>query len=84
MTGAARKVAVDYGTEQAAMAAYLREGERRALALGNRGPIRFTAQGKVSQALPSLDQAIWWAEWRWRRIPRRRRPSSWWRRGRCG
>ena len=56
MTGAARKVAVDYGTEQAAMAAYLREGERRALALGNRGPIRFTAQGKVH---PDILDAYW-------------------------
>ena len=29
------------------MQAYLREGERRALALGNRGPIRFDARGKL-------------------------------------
>ena len=33
--------AVDYGPEEAAMQAYLRQGERRAYALGNRGPIRF-------------------------------------------
>src|SRR5258708_626504 len=36
---------VDYGTEEAAMQAYLRDGERRAHALGNRGPIRFAADG---------------------------------------
>ncbi|TCZ62957.1 phytanoyl-CoA dioxygenase family protein [Roseicella aquatilis] len=38
---------VDYGPEEAAMQAYLREGERRAFALGNRGPLRVTAEGKV-------------------------------------
>jgi ectoine hydroxylase-related dioxygenase (phytanoyl-CoA dioxygenase family) len=38
---------VDYGTEERAMQAYLREGEARARALGNRGPIRFTADGKL-------------------------------------
>jgi hypothetical protein len=38
---------VDYGPEETAMRAYLAEGERMALALGNRGPIRFTADGKV-------------------------------------
>jgi hypothetical protein len=38
-----------YGSEEAAMQAYLREGERRAFALGNRGPIRFDANGKLSQ-----------------------------------
>ena len=31
------------------MQAYLREGERRAFALGNRGPIRFDANGKLAQ-----------------------------------
>jgi len=41
----ARKAAVDYGTEEAAMRVYCAEGEARALALGNRGPIRFTASG---------------------------------------
>ena len=39
--------AADYGPDEAAMQAYLREGERRALALGNRGPIRFDARGKL-------------------------------------
>jgi Phytanoyl-CoA dioxygenase (PhyH) len=39
---------VDYGTEQAAMAAYRRAGEARAQALGNRGPIRFDADGALA------------------------------------
>ena len=38
-----------YGSEEAAMDAYLRDGERRAFALGNRGPIRFEADGKLAQ-----------------------------------
>ena len=41
----------------AAMPAYLADGERRALALGNRGPIRFLADG-------SLDPAIVEVYWR--------------------
>jgi len=40
-------VSVDYGPEEAAMQAYLEAGADRAAALGNRGPIRFTAAGKV-------------------------------------
>lgn len=51
-----RKLPVDYGPEEAAMQAYLREGERRAYALGNRGPIRFTADGKVH---PDILAAYW-------------------------
>ncbi len=35
------------GFQQEAMDAYFREGEQRALALGNRGPIRFGADGKL-------------------------------------
>ena len=31
----------DYGDQEAAMAAYLEAGTARAMALGNRGPIRF-------------------------------------------
>ncbi|HET8997292.1 MAG TPA: phytanoyl-CoA dioxygenase family protein [Acetobacteraceae bacterium] len=49
-------VAVDYGPEQAAMQAYLQEGERRAFSLGNRGPIRFTAEGKLH---PDILDAYW-------------------------
>lgn len=36
--------------------AYLREGEKRAFALGNRGPIRFTSSGKLS---PDILDAYW-------------------------
>ncbi|MDE0456506.1 MAG: phytanoyl-CoA dioxygenase family protein [Chromatiales bacterium] len=39
--------AVDYGPHEAAMQAYLREGEERAMALGNRGPIRLDAGGAL-------------------------------------
>src|SRR5260370_23915603 len=42
-----RTTAVDYGSEEAAMQAYLREGEKRAAGLGNRGPIRFTSAGEL-------------------------------------
>lgn len=38
-----------YGREEAAMQAYLAEGERRAFALGNRGPIRLGADGKLTK-----------------------------------
>ncbi len=48
--------AVDYGPEEAAMQAYLREGEKRAHALGNRGPIRFTADGGLH---PEILEAYW-------------------------
>ena len=37
----------DYGTAESAMQAYLREGEKRAYDLDNRGPIRFHADGWV-------------------------------------
>ncbi len=37
----------DYGEHEAAMQAYLQEGTRKALALDNRGPIRYTATGSV-------------------------------------
>jgi hypothetical protein len=38
---------VDYGTHEQAMQDYFRDGEWRALALGNRGPARFTPDGKL-------------------------------------
>jgi hypothetical protein len=50
------KAAIDYGSEQAAMDAYLAEGAQRAAALGNRGPIRFDAQGRVH---PDILDAYW-------------------------
>jgi hypothetical protein len=40
-------IVADYGPQEASMRAYCEDGERRALALGNRGPIRFTAEGKL-------------------------------------
>ncbi|MEZ5853486.1 MAG: phytanoyl-CoA dioxygenase family protein [Hyphomicrobiaceae bacterium] len=36
-------------TEEAAMQAYLAEGERKAFQLGNRGPIRFDSNGRLAQ-----------------------------------
>jgi hypothetical protein len=47
---------VDYGAEEAAMQAYLRDGEKRAFALGNRGPIRFTDTGELH---PDIVAAYW-------------------------
>jgi hypothetical protein len=47
---------VDYGAEEAAMQAYLRAGEQRAAALGNRGPIRFTDKGELH---PEIVEAYW-------------------------
>src|SRR6478609_2645859 len=46
----------DYGPEEAAMRAYLREGEARAMALGNRGPIRFGEDGRIH---PDILEAYW-------------------------
>ena len=42
---------VDYGCEEAAMRTYLRDGEQRAYSLGNRGPIRFNANGTLNQGI---------------------------------
>lgn len=39
--------AVDYGPEEAALRAYCEAGAGRAHALGNRGPVRFDADGRV-------------------------------------
>ena len=44
-------VNTNYGDEQAEMADYLRAGEKRALALGNRGPIRFNADGSLAEEI---------------------------------
>ena len=38
---------VDYGADEAAMVRYRREGEERAMALGNRGPVRYDGDGRV-------------------------------------
>ena len=39
---------VDYGDDQTQMIAYREEGTKRALALGNRGPIRFDDSGELA------------------------------------
>ena len=41
---------VDYGPAEAEMARYREAGTRRALALGNRGPIRFDESGNLDPA----------------------------------
>jgi hypothetical protein len=51
-----KPLTVDYGPEEAAMRAYLHDGEQRAFNLGNRGPIRFTADGAVH---PDILDAYW-------------------------
>ena len=45
----------DYGTEEAAMQAYLRDGERRADALGNRGP----SASPPGELHPEIVEAYW-------------------------
>jgi hypothetical protein len=47
---------VDYGTEEAAMVRYRAAGTARALALGNRGPLRFEAGGRLD---PDILDAYW-------------------------
>jgi hypothetical protein len=47
---------IDYGSVEAAMQAYCHEGEQRAHTLGNRGPIRFTADGAIH---PDILDAYW-------------------------
>jgi ectoine hydroxylase-related dioxygenase (phytanoyl-CoA dioxygenase family) len=49
-------IAADYGTEELAMRGYCLDGERRAMALGNRGPIRFTSGGALH---PEILEAYW-------------------------
>ena len=46
----------DYGSEEAAFRAYCRDGERRAMALGNRGPVRHDAAGRLH---PDILDAYW-------------------------
>ena len=47
---------ISYGSEEAAMQAYLAEGERKAFTLENRGPIRYTSDGKID---PTILEAYW-------------------------
>ncbi len=42
---------VDYGEAEEAMVRYRAEGEERARALGNRGPVRYGADGKLDPAI---------------------------------
>jgi ectoine hydroxylase-related dioxygenase (phytanoyl-CoA dioxygenase family) len=42
---------VDYGREEPEMQRYRREGEERAMALDNRGPLRFDAEGRLDPAI---------------------------------
>jgi hypothetical protein len=56
MNAPARTITVDYGPEESAMRAYLAAGEKRAYTLGNRGPIRFTSDGKLD---PAILDAYW-------------------------
>lgn len=55
MTGSSEKsinaCAAYYGPDEEAMRHYLTEGEARALALDNRGPIRFDAEGRLDQEI---------------------------------
>lgn len=49
-------VMVDYGEQESAMQQYLAAGEQRAHTLGNRGPFRFTADGKIH---PDIIESYW-------------------------
>ncbi len=51
-----KPITVDYGPEETAMRTYLQAGERRAYAIGNRGPIRFTGAGALH---PDILDAYW-------------------------
>lgn len=42
---------VDYGPDEPAMAVYREDGEKRALGLGNRGPLRFDEAGHLAPAI---------------------------------
>src|SRR4051794_30249712 len=46
----------DYGSEEAAMRAYCEAGAQKARTLGNRGPIRYTADGRIH---PDIVDAYW-------------------------
>ena len=47
---------VDYGQHEAALQAYMREGEAEAMRLGNRGPIRMDSSGGLH---PDILEAYW-------------------------
>ena len=47
---------VDFGAEEAAMASYKRKGTKKALAMSNRGPIRYGPDGQLD---PAILDAYW-------------------------
>ena len=49
MDGQQLDVAANYGSHESEMQAYLKEGEKQALSLGNRGLIRFRSNGTLEQ-----------------------------------
>ena len=53
---AAPEAIASYGEHEQAMQAYLKAGEARAYALGNRGPVRFDASGNLH---PDILEAYW-------------------------
>ncbi|MBL4719925.1 MAG: phytanoyl-CoA dioxygenase family protein [Alphaproteobacteria bacterium] len=48
--------AVDFGSDEAVMARYLKEGTARALAMDNRGPIRLDSDGNLD---PAILESYW-------------------------
>lgn len=54
--GQTTAAASDYGEHEAAMVAFRKSGEERALALGNRGPIRYGEDGSLHQ---DIVEAYW-------------------------
>ncbi len=56
MAAEAEVAGVGYGAEESAMRDYLARGAERAAALGNRGPVRYTADGAVD---PAILEAYW-------------------------
>ena len=55
-TPAAPAVAAGFSAEEVAMETYIREGEARAYALGNRGPIRLDDNGRLH---PDIVASYW-------------------------
>jgi ectoine hydroxylase-related dioxygenase (phytanoyl-CoA dioxygenase family) len=49
MDGQELNITADYGSHESKMQTYLMEGEKQALSLGNRGPIRFTSDGALEK-----------------------------------
>ena len=51
MGSGAIAVSADFGEQETAMQKYLKEGEKRAFSLGNRGPIKFNQDGTLDQGI---------------------------------